>query len=215
MRLTVLICLYLTFLEASVGSLIYPERTLIQMLLGQGRMVTVDELITAGEAIGQPRPDGAISSDLGTPRFVQRKLMIDAEVAGETPTEQAVSLKKVKRKLATKKPVKRLVNSRASGRPKVDQPRSYGEDFVHTDGNTSGELRGDRNGEQQQLRRLTSAAFRRSRPRARRSLSEEEMERPYPGAALMDVLRFWICLPKPPLASSNVVEASTSIDAFR
>uniref|UniRef100_A0A182SRY0 Uncharacterized protein n=1 Tax=Anopheles maculatus TaxID=74869 RepID=A0A182SRY0_9DIPT len=119
MRLTVLICLYLTFLEASVGSLIYPERTLIQMLLGQGRMVTVDELIAAGESIGQPSANSAISSDLGATRFAKRKLMIDAEIAGELPPEQAVSLRKVKRKLATKKPAKRLANSRASVRPKV------------------------------------------------------------------------------------------------
>uniref|UniRef100_A0A182TUI6 Uncharacterized protein n=1 Tax=Anopheles melas TaxID=34690 RepID=A0A182TUI6_9DIPT len=123
MRLTVLICLYLTFLEASVGSLIYPERTLIQMLLGQGRMVTVDELVAAGGSIAQLRSQE--SSEPSQPRAARlgkRMLAIDGEEQpGEIPAEKVVALKKTIRKLATKKAVKRLVNTRGSVRPKVER----------------------------------------------------------------------------------------------
>uniref|UniRef100_A0A182QQ01 Uncharacterized protein n=1 Tax=Anopheles farauti TaxID=69004 RepID=A0A182QQ01_9DIPT len=194
MRLTVLICLYLTFLEASVGSLIYPERTLIQMLLGQGRMVSVEELIGAGSSPDQLRTEPSIT---GASPSVNRKLLADGEVIGEMATAgTGAALRKTKRKLATKKAVKRLVNSRASVRPKgeqmrptVERKRTYG-----TMGDaSSGEPGGDRsNGEQQQLRRLTSVAFRRSRPRERRSADSEEMERPNDGVELMDVLRLGI-----------------------
>ncbi|KFB39075.1 hypothetical protein ZHAS_00006399 [Anopheles sinensis] len=107
MRLTVLICLYLTFLEASVGSLIYPERALTQLLMAQGRVVTVNELIAAGESIGLPSSSGI------TKRTVDSDVPANADV--ETEMTQ---LRKVKRKLATKKPVKRLVNNRASSRVK-------------------------------------------------------------------------------------------------
>lgn len=116
MRLTVLICLYLTFLEASVGSLIYPERTLIQMLLGQGRMVSVEELIdTVGTALGQDRTERTtMTANVGNRKLLVNEQVIDGMVVAETAT----ALRKTKRKLATKKPVKRLVNTRGTVRPK-------------------------------------------------------------------------------------------------
>lgn len=88
-------------------------------------MVTVDELVAAGGSIAQLRSQE--SSEPPQPRAARvgkRMLAIGGEQQpGEIPAEKVVALKKTIRKLATKKPVKRLVNTRGSVRPKVERVR--------------------------------------------------------------------------------------------
>uniref|UniRef100_A0A2M4DHV3 Putative secreted protein n=1 Tax=Anopheles darlingi TaxID=43151 RepID=A0A2M4DHV3_ANODA len=109
MRLTVLICLYLTFLEASVGSLIYPERSIVQLLVDQSRGMALKGASTSGQSSSSSSVDTLTKDG-------HAALKASALEVIEERTE--VPLKKQKRRPATKKTAKRLIHHRGSVRPR-------------------------------------------------------------------------------------------------
>uniref|UniRef100_A0A2M3ZEF1 Putative secreted peptide n=1 Tax=Anopheles braziliensis TaxID=58242 RepID=A0A2M3ZEF1_9DIPT len=116
MRLTVLICLYLTFLEASVGSLIYPERSIVQLLVEQSRVMAWKGTPSSGAAPSSTAVDMLTTTD-GHGASATNGLEVDRTKVIEEYTEGP--FKKQKRRPATKKAAKRLIHNRGSVRPRA------------------------------------------------------------------------------------------------
>uniref|UniRef100_A0A2M4C4B5 Putative secreted protein n=1 Tax=Anopheles marajoara TaxID=58244 RepID=A0A2M4C4B5_9DIPT len=113
MRLTVLICLYLTFLEASVGSLIYPERSIVQLLVEQSRVMA----FKGAPATSVQLPSSSAVDAVVHGASAANVLEVDRTKMIEEHTEGP--LKKHKRRPATKKAAKRLIHNRGSVRPRT------------------------------------------------------------------------------------------------
>uniref|UniRef100_A0A2M4B096 Putative secreted protein n=1 Tax=Anopheles triannulatus TaxID=58253 RepID=A0A2M4B096_9DIPT len=116
MRLTVLICLYLTFLEASVGSLIYPERSIVQLFVEQSRVMAFKGQPPSTSS--SPPVDALTTTDghSALKSSTTNVLEVDGTKVIEVHTE--APLKKLKRRPATKKAAKRLIPHRGSVRPR-------------------------------------------------------------------------------------------------